>query len=139
MMEINDNNEEGELPMPSNKKGFPPASKDKLISSGSRINRIRRKKDLDEPQRSQDEQIYNKNALENEEEKEKLQPNKIQVEFMKPNGSYIYQTLLEFHRIYAVVYFIIEELLYIYKCHFFDFPEHAAGLEISCLIFYFFN
>ena len=138
MMEINDNNEEGELPMPSNKKGFPPASKDKLISSGSRINRIRRKKDLDEPQRSQDEQIYNKNALENEEEKEKLQPNKIQVEFMKPNGSYIYQTLLEFHRIYAVVYFIIEELLYIYKCHYFDFPEHAAGLEISCLIFYFF-
>ena len=32
MMEINDNNEEGELPMPSNKKGFPPASKDKLIN-----------------------------------------------------------------------------------------------------------
>ena len=44
MKEINDNEEENELPMPSNKKGFPPASKDKLISSGSRINRIRRKK-----------------------------------------------------------------------------------------------
>ena len=138
MMEINDNNEEGELPMQSNKKGFPQASKDKLISSGSRINRIRRKKDLDEPQRSQDEQIYNKNALEDKEEKENNQPEKIQIEFMKPSGSFIYQTLLEFHRIYTIVYFIIEELLFVYKCHFFDFPEHAAGIDIFCLILYLF-
>ena len=58
---------------------------------------------------------------------------------MKPNGSSVYQTLLEFHRIYGVLYFIIEELLFVYKCHFFDFPGHSAeGVEITCLIFYLF-
>ena len=138
MIDNNTNNEEEELPMPSNKKGgkiLPPASKDKLISSGSRINRIKRKKDFDEPQRSQDEQIYKKNKIDEEEEKD--QPKrKIQIEFMKPNGSSIYQTLLEFHRIYAILYFIIEELLFIYKCHYFQFRPSVAGVEITCLIFY---
>ena len=138
MIDINTNNEEDdELPMPSKKKRektLPPASKDKLIHSGSRINRIRRKTDSDEPPKSQDEQIYNKKKIEEEEEKQP--PKKIQIEFMKPNGSSIYQTLLEFHRIYAILYFVIEELLYVYKCHFFDFPQNAAGVEITTLIFY---
>ena len=75
----------------------------------------------------------NNDALEENEEKENNQPEKIQIEFMKPSGSFIYQTLLEFHRIYTIIYFIIEELLFIYKCHFFDFPEHAAGIDIFCL------
>ena len=141
MMEINTNNEDDELPMPRNKRGpkiLPPASKDKLISSGSRINKIKRKRDSDSAQNSQDEQIYNKKKLEEEDEVENQPQRKIQIEFMKPNGSFVYQTFLEFHRIYAVLYFIIEELLFVYKCHFFDFPEHAAGIEISGLIFYLF-
>ena len=141
MMEINTNNDDEELPMPRNRKGpqiLPPASKDKLISSGSRINKIRRKNDLDSPRISQDEQIYNKKKLEEEDEKETQPKRKIQIEFMKPNGSSVYQTLLEFHRIYTFLYFIIEELLYVYKCNFFDFPKNAAGFEITSLIFYLF-
>ena len=139
-MDINTNNEDDELPMPRNKRGpkiLPPASKDKLISSGSRINKMRRKSDLVSPP-SQDEQIYNKKNLEKDGDEGNEPPRKIQIEFMKPGGSSIYQTLLEFHRIYAVIYFIIEELLFIYKCHYFDFPEHAAGTEIASLIFYLF-
>ena len=99
---------------------------------------MRRKSDLHSPQVSQDEQIYNKKKFEKEGDEDNEPPKKIQIEFMKPGGSSVYQTLLEFHRIYAVLYFIIEELLYIYKCHFFDFPEHAAGTEIASLIFYLF-
>ena len=140
-MDINTNNEDEELPMPRNKRGpkvLPAASKDKLISSGSRINKMRRKSDLVSPQASQDEQIYSKKKLEKEGDESNEPRKKIQIEFMKPGGSSVYQTLLEFHRIYAVIYFIIEELLYIYKCHFFHFPEHAAGTEIACLIFYLF-
>ena len=32
----------------------------------------------------------------------------------------------------------IEELLYIYKCSYFDFPKFAVGTEVTSLIFYFF-
>ncbi len=139
MMEINTNNEDDELPMPRNKKGgkmLPPASKDKLISTGSRMNKIRRKHNLDEAQSSQDEQIYNKTKISEEDEIPK--PRRIQVEFMRPNGNGFYQTVLEFHRIYTILYFIIEELLFVYKCNYFDFPDYAAGTEITSLIFYLF-
>ena len=134
MIDMNSNNEDDELPLPSNKKGKKisiPESKDKLISKDSRQNRLKRKSES----KTREESIYNKNKIGEEDEQNKPQ-RKIQVEFMKPNGSPIYQTLLEFHRIYGVLYFIIEELLFVYKCHFFDFPKVAAGTEITCLIFY---
>ena len=139
MIDINtkDEEDENELPLPSKKKGKkinPPESKDNLLSKDPRLNKLKRRKDT----LKKDELIYNKNIFGEEEEGVKPPKKKIQVEFMKPNGSAIYQTLLEFHRIYSILYFIIEELLFIYKCHFFDFPEHAAGIEITCLIFYLF-
>ena len=136
MIDMNSNNEDDELPLPSNKKGKKiniPESKDKLISKDTRQNRLKRKSESN----IREESIYNKNKMGEEDEQNKPQ-RKIQVEFMKPNGSAIYQTLLEFHRIYGILYFIIEELLFVYKCHFFDFPNVAAGSEITCLIFYLF-
>ena len=139
MIDINtkDEEDENELPLPSKKrtkKINPPESKDNLLSKDPRLKKLKRKQDT----LKKDELIYNKNIYGEEEEAEKAPEKKIQIEFMKPNGSSIYQTLLEFHRIYTILYFIIEELLYVYKCHFFHFPPNAAGLEITCLIFYLF-
>ena len=141
MIDINtkDEEDENELPLPlpnkkKNKKINPPESKDNLLSKDPRLKKLKRRKDT----LKKDELIYNKNIYGKEDDGENPPEKKIQLEFMKPNGSAIYQTLLEFHRIYSILYFIIEELLFIYKCHFFDFPEHAAGLEITCLIFYLF-
>ena len=146
-MEINNNIDDEEdvlpLPQPRGKKGgmgsmLPAPSKDKLISTTSRFNRERRQKELEEIEKRREEQIYNKNK-EAEEEAKAKEEKKIQIEFMKPNGSFIFQTLMEFHQVYAIVYFIIEELLFVYKCYFFDFPRiYTAGLEITSLIFYFF-
>ena len=139
MIDINtkDEEDENELPLPSKKKGKkinPPESKDNLLSKDPRLKKLKRKKST----LKKDELIYNKNILGEEDDGAQHPEKKIQIEFMKPNGSAIYQTLLEFHRIYSILYFIIEELLFIYKCHFFDFPEHAAGIEITGLIFYLF-
>ena len=139
MIDINtkDEEDENELPLPSKKKGKkinPPESKDNLLSKDPRLKKLKRKKST----LKKDELIYNKNIFGEEDEGAQPAEKKIQIEFMKPNGSAIYQTLLEFHRIYSILYFIIEELLFIYKCHFFDFPEHAAGIEITGLIFYLF-
>ena len=142
MIDINTKDEDNDdLPLPRSKKtkiNPPPQSNDKLISTRTKLKRIKRPNDIDDSPKKADEQIYNKNN-EGEEGDEKKPEKKIQVEFMKPNGSSVYQTLLEFHRIYGVLYFIIEELLFVYKCHFFDFPDHSAeGVEITCLIFYLF-
>ena len=139
MIDINTKNEENEdeLPLPSKKKTKkinPPESKDNLLSKDPRLKKLKRKSDT----KIQNELIYNKNKMAEEDEGANPQHKKIQIEFMKPNGSSIYQTLLEFHKIYTVLYFIIEELLYVYKCHFFDFPPRAAGFEITSLIFYLF-
>lgn len=146
-MEIKNNIEEEEdvLPLPKargKKDGtesmLPPPSKDKLISSTSRFNREKRQKELEERRKKKEEQIYNKQKEAEEEEKVK-QEKKVQIEFMKPNGSFIFQTLMEFHQVYSFVYFIIEELLFVYKCYYFDFPRiYTAGLEITSLIFYLF-
>ena len=139
MIDINTKDEEdgNELPLPSKKKGKkinPPESKDNLLSKDPRLNKLKRRKDT----LKKDELIYNKNIYGEEDDGAQPEEKKIQIEFMKPNGSAIYQTLLEFHRIYSILYFIIEELLFVYKCHFFDFPEHAAGIDIFCLILYLF-
>ena len=144
-MEINNNidniEEEDVIPLPKasgNKSGMglPPASRDKLISTTSRFNRERRQKELEERERKKEEQIYNKNK-EIEEEKAN-QEKKVQIEFMKPNGSFIFQTLMEFHQVYSILYFIMEELIFVYKCYYFDYRAYAAGFEITALIFYLF-
>jgi hypothetical protein len=138
---IINNEEEEELPKPNGSKGdkgewLPPASNDKLISTGPRFNRKRREKELQDLEKKKEEQIYNKNR---EEEEEKLQEEKkVQVVYMKPNGSFVFQTLMEFHQVYSILYFIIEELLFIYKCNYFHYEPYAAVFEILCLIFYLF-
>ena len=140
MKDINIDQEE--LPRPSgsrgqsSKGGLPPASKDKLISSGSRFNRVRRQKELEEREKKKEEEkIYSKNKNEEENPKEE---EKVQVEFMKPNGSFVFQTLMEFHQIYTILYFIIEELLLVYKSSYFHYESYALGFEVASLIFYLF-
>ena len=141
-MEINNiiKNEE-ELPIPrgnrDNPGGLPPASRDRLISTTSRFNKERRQKELEERKRKKEEQIYNKNNQIEEEKKEK-EDKKMQIEFMKPNGSFIFQTLMEFHQIYSIIYFIIEELTFVYKCYYLHYQPYAAGFEITALILYLF-
>ena len=139
----NKDEDEEEIQLPKARKqkmgaGLPPASRDRLISTGSRFNRERRQKEMEEREKLKEEQIYNKNKEENEEKKE-IEDKKVQIEFMKPNGSFIFQTLMEFHQVYSILYFIIEELLFVYKCYYFDFPDtYTSGLEITSLIFYLF-
>ena len=144
-MEINNiiNNEEEALQLPRARNsrnepgGLPPASRDRLISSTSRFNRERRQKELEERERKKEEQIYNKNKQMEEEEKAK-EEKKVQVEFMKPNGSFIFQTLMEFHQVYSILYFIIEELIFVYKLYYLHYQPYAAGFEVTALILYLF-
>ena len=60
------------------------------------------------------------------------------VEFMKPNGFFVFQTMLDFHYIFTIIYFFANIALFIYKEHFFYYPPSAWGVEIVSLIFYFF-
>lgn len=57
--------------------------------------------------------------------------------YMKPNGSFVYQTMIEFHRVYSIFYFIVEELIFIYKKQYLHFPQSSFGMEVTSLIFYF--
>ena len=138
----NKDEDEEEIQLPKARKqkmggGLPPASRDRLISTGSRFNRERRQKEMEEREKLKEEHIYNKNKEENEEKKEN-EDKKVQIEFMKPNGSFIFQTLMEFHQVYSIIYFIIEELLMAYKIHYFHIRPYAAGFEVTGLIFYLF-
>ena len=137
-MEIN-NEEEDVLPLPKARGnrggeiggGLPPSSRGRLVNTGPRF--IRRDKELEEREMKREEQIYNKKK---EEEGKAKEEKKVQIEFMKPNGSFIFQTLMEFHQVYSVLYFIIEELLMAYKINYFHFRVYVAGFEITGLIFY---
>ena len=137
------NNEEEELlplPNPRGNKGeieggLPPSSRGRLVNRGPVFNRERREKQLEEREKKKEEQIYNKNK----EEEEKIgEEKKVQIVYMKPNGSFIFQTLMEFHQVYSIIYFIIEELLMAYKIHYFHIRPYAAGFEVTGLIFYLF-
>ena len=138
--EINDE-EEDVLPLPKPRGnqgeiggGLPPSSRGRLINRGI-LNRERREKQLEEREKKKEEQIYNKNK----EEKEKIrEEKKVQIVYMKPNGSFIFQTLMEFHQVYSIIYFIIEELLMAYKIHYLHIRPYAAGFEVTGLIFYLF-
>ena len=60
------------------------------------------------------------------------------VEFMKPNGFFVFQTMLEFHYIFTIIYFLATIALFVYKIHFFHFPPSSCSVEICSLVFYFF-
>ena len=140
---INNDEEEEVLPLPRARNnrggegGLPPASRDKLISNTSRFNRERRQKELEEREKKKEEQIYNKNK-QLEEEEQKKEDQKIQIQYMKPNGSFIFQTMMEFHQIYSILYFIMEELIFVYKLYYLQYQPYAAGFEITALILYLF-
>ncbi len=114
---------------------LPPASNEKLLNNNNerfaRRTRAERERDLQEKEREKEEQLKKEKQNEKETESEYR-------EFMKPNGSFVYQTLIEFHRVYSIFYFIVEELLFIYKKQYFHFPQSSFGMEVTSLIFYFF-
>ena len=124
-MEIN-NEEEEVLPLPKPRDrrgeigvGLPPSSRDPLVNRRPVFKReIKEKK--------------------SEEKEKKKEEKKVQIVYMKPNGSFIFQTLMEFHQVYSIIYFIIEELLMAYKIHYFHIRPYAAGFEVTGLIFYLF-
>lgn len=126
-----------------NNLGLPPASNEKLLNSSS--GRLPPRRNRDMPQYNNDnkggnEQIYSKkmnfpNNDNNSSQQENI-PKNVTVEFMKPNANFVFQNMIEFHRIYTILYFIIEELLFVYKVNTFTFPSTASGLEISSLCFY---
>ena len=135
--------DEMQLPKPSSNRGgssrggLPPASKDKLISSGYRFKRERRQKEIEEREKKKEEQIYSKNN----EDKPKEEEKKVQIVYMKPNGSHIFQILMEFHQVYTIIYFIIEILVFVYKAFTFKYPDDINStitLEIMALVFYLF-
>ena len=124
---------------------LPAASNDKLISKTNRLPLRRGKEEKEiisnDNNLEEKEQLYSKKNYINNDNKDDGSSNlnnqvKGTVQFMKPNASYIFQTLIEFHRIYSILYFIIEELLFVYKVNYFQFPKGTSGLEISSLIFY---
>ena len=140
-----DNIEQEEIQLPkassnrggSSRGGLPPASKDKLLDSGHRLKRERRQKEMEEREKKKEEQIYSKNN----EEKPKEEDHKVQIVYMKPNGSHIFQILMEFHQVYSILYFIIEILVFVYKAFNFKYPDdnhHIITLEIMALVFYLF-
>lgn len=140
-----DNEEEDEnilpLPRPRGNRGemgggLPPSSRGNLINTGPRFKRKKIENILEEKEKQKEEQIYNKNKEEEEEKVEEAK--KVQIQFMKPNGSFIFQTLMEFHQVYSIIYFIIEELLMAYKIKYLPIRAYAAGFEIAGLIFYLF-
>jgi len=135
--------DEMELPKPSSnrggssKGGLPPTSKDKLLNPRFKLKRERREKEMEEREKKKEDQIYSKNN----EDKPKEEDQKVQIVYMKPNGSHIFQILMEFHQVYSILYFIIEILIFIYKAFNFVYPDknnHIIVLEIIALVFYLF-
>ena len=60
------------------------------------------------------------------------------IEFMKPNGFFVFQTMLEFHYIFTLLYFFANVALFVYKNRYFYYPPNSISTEIAGLIFYFF-
>ena len=127
----------------NNNLGLPPTSNEKLISSTGRLP-PRRNKDV-MPQYNNEikrgnEQIYSKkDNLPNSDNNSSRQGavKNVTVEFMKPNANFIYQNLIEFNRIYSILYFVMEILIFVYKVNTFTYPNsYTSGLEISSLVFY---
>lgn len=142
--------EEEELPKAeprsrNNDMELPAASNDKLINKTKRLPLRRGKEEKEiisnDNNIEEKEQLYSKKNYINNDDKDNGPSNidnqvKGTVQFMKPNANFIFQTIIEFHRIYSILYFIIEELLFVYKVNYFQFPDVTRGLEISSLVFY---
>ena len=55
---------------------------------------------------------------------------------MKPNSHFMFQTMIEFHQIYTIFYFLAEIALFVYKEMKLQYPPHSISVEITCLVFY---
>ena len=58
------------------------------------------------------------------------------VEFMKPNGHFMFQTMIAFNKVFSFIYFISEIALFIYKDVNLYYPPHTISVEITCLVFF---
>ena len=58
------------------------------------------------------------------------------VEFMKPNSHFMFQTMIDFHRLLTLFYFLAEIVLFVYKDNKLHYPPHSISVEIVCLIFF---
>ena len=58
------------------------------------------------------------------------------VEFMKPNSHFMFQTMIDFHRLFTLFYFLAEIVLFVYKDNKLHYPPHSISVEIVCLIFF---
>ena len=58
------------------------------------------------------------------------------VEFMKPNSHFMFQTMIDFHRLFTLFYFLAEIVLFVYKDNKLHYPPHSITVEIVCLIFF---
>ena len=58
------------------------------------------------------------------------------VEFMIPNSHFMFQTMIDFHRLFTLFYFLAEIVLFVYKDNKLHYPPHSISVEIVCLIFF---
>jgi len=116
----------------NNLNGLPPVSNNK----NNNLNNNDNDNNLNDIKKGQPKRNFNQpnnnNPNPNEEQKFEV------VEFMKPNGFFVFQTMIEFHYIFTIIYFLATIALFIYKIHFFHFPPSSCSVEICSLVFYFF-
>jgi transmembrane protein 216 len=55
---------------------------------------------------------------------------------MKPNGHFMFQTMIAFNKVFSFIYFISEIALFIYKDVNLYYPPHTISVEITCLVFF---
>ena len=55
---------------------------------------------------------------------------------MKPNSHFMFQTMIDFHRLFTLFYFLAEIVLFVYKDNKLHYPPHSISVEIVCLIFF---
>ena len=68
--------------------------------------------------------------------KDQVQRRSNVVEFMKPNSHFMFQTMIDFHRLFTLFYFLAEIVLFVYKDNKLHYPPHSISVEIVCLIFF---
>ena len=55
---------------------------------------------------------------------------------MKPNGHFMFQTMIAFNKVFSFIYFVSEIALFIYKDVNLYYPPHTISVEITCLVFF---
>ena len=68
--------------------------------------------------------------------KDQVQRRSNVVEFMKPNSHFMFQTMIDFHRLFTLFYFLAEIVLFVYTDNKLHYPPHSISVEIVCLIFF---